>query len=154
MFICQSCIRECAKSIPGSILKQSLKSFLLRTFHNDTIKATPTPRPGVVQQKERPPSASSEGSMMRRPRPGKDDQKKNAQSLHYKRITDPLKLAEATLRLLRSDQREPALKRVRVFSRDAQCTVSWNHIINHDLSKGRVVEAIKTFNEVCRPCPA
>ncbi|MCJ1438991.1 hypothetical protein MMC27_008381 [Xylographa pallens] len=63
-------------------------------------------------------------------------------------LPDPLKLAENTLNLLRQDEHNKALEIVRYASRKMPCTVSWNHIIDYDMSKGRVTPAIKTYNEM------
>ena len=63
-------------------------------------------------------------------------------------LPDPLKLAENTLNLLRQDEHIKALEIVRYASRKMPCTVSWNHIIDYDMSKGRVTPAMKTYNEV------
>ncbi|MCJ1316927.1 hypothetical protein MMC15_002248 [Xylographa vitiligo] len=63
-------------------------------------------------------------------------------------LPDPLKLAENTLNLLRQDEHIKALEIVRYASRKMPCTVSWNHIIDYDMSKGRVSPAMKTYNEM------
>ncbi|KAL9118087.1 MAG: hypothetical protein Q9187_005372 [Circinaria calcarea] len=68
------------------------------------------------------------------------------QELRY--LRDPLKLAENTLSLLRQDAHQKALELVRVASRTMACTVSWNHIIDHDMAHGKVSAAIKTYNEM------
>ena len=76
------------------------------------------------------------------------------QELRY--LRDPLKLAENTVSLLRQDDHKKALELVRIASRTMACTVSWNHIIDYDMGRGKVSAAIKTYNEVsirlaCRP---
>jgi len=63
-------------------------------------------------------------------------------------LTDPLKLAKNTLDLLRRDEHLKALELTRLASRKMPCTVSWNHIIDYNMSKGRVSAASKTYNEV------
>ena len=59
-----------------------------------------------------------------------------------------MKLADLAWKILRQDNRAKALDMVRMASRDMACTVSWNHIIDYDMSKGRVNDAIKIYNEV------
>ena len=69
---------------------------------------------------------------------------------------DPLKLADEIRRRLKSrvhgkddQQNVNRVKQiVRAASRDMECVVSWNHIINHELAVQRVNSALKTFNEV------
>ncbi|MCJ1281408.1 hypothetical protein MMC26_000727 [Xylographa opegraphella] len=66
-------------------------------------------------------------------------------------LPDPLKLAEHTLDLLRQDEHIKALAIVKHASRIMPCTVSWNHIIDYNMSKGRVSPAMKTYNDVGSP---
>lgn len=68
---------------------------------------------------------------------------------HLTYLQDPLKLAEFVRRTLRDDDFETAEKVVRAASKNIQCTVSWNHLVDWQLSKGRMNAAIKTYNEVC-----
>ena len=63
-------------------------------------------------------------------------------------LPDPLKLASNTLNLLRQDDHIKALAVVRYASSKMPCTVSWNHIIDYNMSKGRVTPAMRTYNEV------
>ncbi|MCJ1477003.1 hypothetical protein MMC13_005674 [Lambiella insularis] len=63
-------------------------------------------------------------------------------------LPDPLKLADNTLSLLRQDDHGKALEIVRFASSRTPCTVSWNHIIDYNMSKGKVTQAIKTYNEM------
>ena len=69
------------------------------------------------------------------------------QELRY--LGDPLKLADHTVGLLKQDELQKALDIVRLASRTTTCVVSWNHIINYDMTKGKVASALKTYNEVC-----
>lgn len=63
-------------------------------------------------------------------------------------LRDPLKLGDRVVSLLREDLYFKALALVRLASRDLLCTVSWNHLIDWDMSKGKVVSAVKLYNEV------
>ena len=64
-------------------------------------------------------------------------------------LNDPLKLGDNTVKLLRQDEAEKALALVRLASKDIECTVSWNHLIDYLMSKGKVADATKLYNEVC-----
>lgn len=66
-------------------------------------------------------------------------------------LADPLKFAKNTLDLLRRDEHVKALELTRLASRKMPCTVSWNHLIDYDMSKGRVSAACKSYNEVRTP---
>lgn len=64
------------------------------------------------------------------------------------RLQDPVKLADFTVRLLRNGKKEQALELVRAASKDRQCTVSWNFIINDYMQAGKVHSAFQSFSEV------
>ena len=63
-------------------------------------------------------------------------------------LRDPVKLAGSTLGLLRRDEHDKALEIVRIASRTTACVVSWNHLIDYHVTKGRVAESLKIYNEV------
>jgi hypothetical protein len=64
-------------------------------------------------------------------------------------LGDPLKLANHVFNLLRQDKFDDAELLVRTASKSYPCTVSWNHLINWQLSQGKVNVAVKSYNEVC-----
>lgn len=63
--------------------------------------------------------------------------------------SDPVKLAEYIRKALKGDDFETALAVVRAASKGLSCTVSWNHLIDWQMSKGKMNAALKTYNEVC-----
>ncbi|KAL9096539.1 MAG: hypothetical protein Q9163_006433, partial [Psora crenata] len=66
-------------------------------------------------------------------------------------VRDPLKLADKVLNLLKRDSREDynkALALVRQASKSMPCTVSWNHLVDYNMSKGRVKGAVGVYNEM------
>ena len=60
-----------------------------------------------------------------------------------------MRLADHTVRLLRGNDFLKALEIVRLASKNVECTVSWNHLIDYEMSKARVNNALKLYNEVC-----
>ena len=68
--------------------------------------------------------------------------------LELMRLRDPLKLANHILGILQDDDAEKALELVRVASKDVECTVSWNHLIDYFMNQGKVNPALKLYNEV------
>lgn len=74
--------------------------------------------------------------------------KKSNLELEVRWLKDPVKLADHTVKLLREDDITKALDIVRLASKDVECTVSWNHLIDYEMSKARVNNAIKLYNEV------
>ena len=66
-------------------------------------------------------------------------------------LRDPMKLSEHTVTLLRKDEYQKALELVRMSSRTMACTVSWNHMLDYEMYKGRVSNAMKIYNDVRHP---
>ncbi|CAG8959434.1 hypothetical protein HYFRA_00001332 [Hymenoscyphus fraxineus] len=62
--------------------------------------------------------------------------------------SDPLKLAEYIRQTLQEDNFDKALAVVRAASRGLTCIVSWNHLIDWQMSKGKMNAALKTYNEM------
>ena len=69
-------------------------------------------------------------------------------ALEIRWLKDPARLADHTVQLLRGDDHLKALELVSLASKDMKCTVSWNHLIDYEMSKARVSSAIKLYNEV------
>lgn len=63
-------------------------------------------------------------------------------------LKDPRKLADYIHSLLRKDQYLKAYELVKMSSKDFPCTVSWNHLIDFEMSNGRVGNASKIYNDV------
>ncbi|KAL8743274.1 MAG: hypothetical protein Q9190_004356 [Brigantiaea leucoxantha] len=63
-------------------------------------------------------------------------------------LQDPLRLAENTVSLLQRNEYDKSLEIVRLASKDISCTVSWNHLINYDMSKGDIRKAHKLYLEM------
>lgn len=63
-------------------------------------------------------------------------------------LQDPLKLADHTITLLKKNDYHKALELVRMSSRNMACTVSWNHLLDYEMYKGRVSNAMKIYNDV------
>lgn len=74
--------------------------------------------------------------------------KKSNLELELRWLKDPVRLADHTVKLLRQDDFAKALEIVRLASKDVECTVSWNHLIDYEMSKARVSKAVKLYNEV------
>ncbi|KAI9721127.1 MAG: hypothetical protein M1812_002608 [Candelaria pacifica] len=68
------------------------------------------------------------------------------QELRY--LKDPMKLADHIRYTLRDENPEKSVELVRMASKDMQCTVSWNHIVDFQMTFGRVNAALKTYNEM------
>lgn len=69
-----------------------------------------------------------------------------SQELRY--LKDPLKLAGHVRFTLRSNELAKALALVRMASKDMECTVSWNHIIDWLMARRDVKAAFRIYNEM------
>ncbi|ESZ92967.1 hypothetical protein SBOR_6633 [Sclerotinia borealis F-4128] len=65
-----------------------------------------------------------------------------------KQLQDPLQLASYVRKLLSDDDFEKALLYVRAASKNVECVVSWNHLIEWQFSKDQLTPALKTYNEM------
>ncbi|KAK5160302.1 hypothetical protein LTR04_004561, partial [Oleoguttula sp. CCFEE 6159] len=74
------------------------------------------------------------------------DERRLRAELKY--LKDPLKLADHVRQVLRENDEEKAHALVRLASKDMQCTVSWNHVIDWQMSRNKVNAALKTYNEM------
>lgn len=63
-------------------------------------------------------------------------------------LKDPLKLAEHVHYTLRCDKPVKALDLCRVASRSMECIVSWNHVIDWNMKRNKIPEALKIYNEM------
>ncbi|KAF2111682.1 hypothetical protein BDV96DRAFT_499136 [Lophiotrema nucula] len=63
-------------------------------------------------------------------------------------LADPLELANFVKQQLGKDKPAEMLQLVQMASHEMQCIVSWNHIIDHCLAKGKVSLAVKTYNDM------
>ena len=76
----------------------------------------------------------------------RSDQAALEKELRY--LRDPMKLADYTVSLLRKDEDEKAYELVKMSSKNMACTVSWNHLMDYEMAKGRVANAMKIYNDV------
>ncbi|KAK0099992.1 hypothetical protein ONS95_013190 [Cadophora gregata] len=67
---------------------------------------------------------------------------------HLSLLNDPLKLADFVRQTLRKDDFAFAEEIVRAASKNTLCVISWNHLVEWQLSKGKMKAAISTFNEM------
>ena len=63
-------------------------------------------------------------------------------------LRDPVMLSQHVANRLRDDEYMQALDLVRVASSRMACGVSWNHLIDWNMAKGRVQQALKAYLEV------
>ncbi len=174
MLSCQECMRHCLQTVIGdsTIIRPSP-----RTVLTSILNAQPSVR-GYTTLFD--PSKEPEDELpsdRERSKPRSDFRKPDARqkwldergvrpatksppetsisdkviSKHLQYLNDPLKLSNFVRDKLRRDEFELALTLVHAASKNNQCTVSWNHLVDWQMSKGRMNAAIKTYNEVKLP---
>jgi pentatricopeptide repeat protein len=83
-----------------------------------------------------------------RPDPSISERDWNNRKRELRHLQDPLELAHFVKNELRKGKEAEMWQLVRMASHSMQCIVSWNHLIDHYLSKERVGEALKVYNDV------
>lgn len=181
MLTCHSCIKRCLQTIIGrpapfaslsssSTARISRRAFASNTYSESGHQKSSSPQrddkvwtiakpsshlPHSRFEQNRQEWLKSRGtrppSKALKRRPNLDTE--SAMQKHFQYLQDPLKLSEYIRRTLRNDDFETAEKVVQYASKTLQCVVSWNHLVDWQLSKGRMNGAIKTFNEVWRVVP-
>jgi hypothetical protein len=177
MLTCHNCIRRCLQTVIGDSAVLSISSPIRNHIatnysrHKYTRSYAVASSHRQLPQSSSPPSSNYAKALERSAKIRTDTQKKWLDSRgtrpahkkdldqnfvirkHLQYLKDPLKLAEyvrKSLRTSRDDDFEETLEVVRAASKDTECIVSWNHLIEWQLSKGRMNAAIKTYNEVFR----
>ena len=157
MFKCSSCVRTLTRillgepSIPLKSVLNTSRSAKGRPYdavssHTRRYSSTTSKRQNVqvaaVQQ-----SREAEWNPDWRAKKEMQIKKRNLLTeLDY--LRDPTLLAQNVSNRLRDDEYAQALDLVRVASSRMSCVVSWNHLIDWNMAKGRVQQALKTYLEV------
>lgn len=82
----------------------------------------------------------------RDPRMSEQDWSRRRRELRH--LQDPLELAEFVAKELQKDKVYEMKQLVIMASHSMECVVSWNHIINYLLTKSKVTDALKIYNDV------
>jgi hypothetical protein len=72
----------------------------------------------------------------------------NRRRREMQHLADPLALATFVKKELMKDKDTEMLQLVQMASHSMQSVVSWNHLIDYHLAKGRVSQAFKIYNDV------
>ena len=159
MFICRACLHSIHDATPEVLNTK----FLLRSFTSATSskRRTVWPRRGYATEaipfenssRHAIPPTTVKRTHLSPAKPSSDTEvagslSKASLEQEIRWLKDPLKLGDYTVKLLRQDDVGKALGLVRLASKDIACTVSWNHLIDYFMSKGKVADATKLYNEV------
>ena len=100
-------------------------------------------------RRSREPVALNRWYGRRDPAMSQQDWDRRIKELQY--LADPLELATFVKAQLGKDKVTESLQLVRMASHSMQCIVSWNHIIDYQLAKGKTAQAFKIYNEASFP---
>lgn len=162
MLHCTACIQRCLRSIfldalpHHALLKPPLRFdwtpnaprdalWFRRRYATEAIKTRGHRHDGSNIM---PVLATPHESLSNRTRREPSIFKEKDLGLELQWVKDPLKLSTKTVDLLRNDEYGKVVALLRLASREMDCTVSWNHLIDYDMTKGKVTVAIKKYNEV------
>ena len=160
MLECSACIRRCIRTIFTDVLDshRPLQHSRQRLLPQHPSRSAWIRRGYAVEATQlehrpaqTPPLPTPYVGRSNRPTKQETPYKKKSLQEELRWLKDPLKLAENVIVLLRRDEFQKALELVRLASKDIQCTVSWNHLVDYEMSKGRVTNASKIYNEVYIP---
>ena len=165
MLDCNACIRACIRTILSDIVNTPrfpkpptrIPTFIASNRTPPWQRRRYATAATAVQEVSRHTNLPSQFRVRTRPEEivGKDIEfKRSALEEELRYLKDPVKLADHTVSLLRQDVHQKALEIVRLGSKRMECTVSWNHLVDYEMSKGRVNSAMKFYNEVQTPYPA
>ena len=147
MLLCKYCSRNLFKAVivdlPASQPISSSRLF----FSNARLKSNKPLRRLADDRQASQPTSTKNAPQDREITPGDGDKRRELE-IELKYLQDPVKLAQRVHRLLAENNVQWALKIAQFASKDRSCTVSWNHIINHEMKQERTSSALKIYNDV------
>ena len=171
MLECSACIQRCIRTIlsdinataapPALISRASprhLRSYntpswrVSRTYATEAFRQPPVTHsiPADLVPSQAPDGDLEDAPTRRSPVPERLYSESNLKR-ELVWLSDPLRLAQEVVKLLKLDSDQGYAKAeglVRLASKQMACTVSWNHLIDYDMSKGSVKQALKHYQEV------
>ncbi|KAI0191236.1 hypothetical protein EV127DRAFT_428959 [Xylaria flabelliformis] len=151
MFICRACLRKASNNVSRHSLYRNLKTgrYSLPSPSSRTYAAAAThaPSPDTTNAVIAPELiTSSEFRDSKAPALGRSADWAARKELEY--LSDPLHIANRVKTALDKDNFELAALITRKASKNNSVTVSWNHLIDYELQRGRLHAAIKLYNEM------
>ncbi|ROW14954.1 hypothetical protein VPNG_03384 [Cytospora leucostoma] len=148
MYVCRACLRKASTSLPRQIpaaqgaapLRSFATTSLLREDQNDDWQHF---QAEVKRQEKQMPAADREAEKKKQ-----QEKMRRATKIELSYAKDPYHIADNVQTKLKGGEFEKALLLTREASRDKQCVVSWNHLIEYEFKKQKIHAAIKLFNEM------
>lgn len=149
MFVCRSCLRKASKDIPHQLASIPNTTAPWRAFATSSF---------LQKDKDHDWSqfkAAAKRAVKEMPADDRDEYKRKAQErmrratkIELKMASDPYHIADNVVATLKRGEFEKALLFTQGASRDKQCVVSWNHLIDHEFKNNKLHSALKLYQEV------
>ncbi|KAI0115946.1 hypothetical protein GGR51DRAFT_502664 [Nemania sp. FL0031] len=157
MFTCTACLRRVFYTLSGHSLPKHINTSRYNLPpYRITAKPTRSSRRYATVAPHTPSADTTTGSIAtltstghgehRAPALGRSTQWAARKELEY--LNDPLHIANRVRIALNKDNFELAAGITRQASKDNNVTVSWNHLIDYQLQKGRIHAGFKLYNEM------
>ncbi|KAL1589625.1 hypothetical protein WHR41_01740 [Cladosporium halotolerans] len=162
MFECRSCALRCMRAIAGDAVtaRQPIQQRLILTPHlhqrissssYSTAAGQQVPKGhdalGEVHEGRDIPATKGVQQSETKAR-GIQIENKKALEMELRWLKDPLKLSEHVKYTLRCEKPDKALDLCRVASKEMNCVVSWNAVIDWLMRKSKINDALKIYNEM------
>ena len=159
MLECRACVLRCIRAIAGDAFKSHhvarrrlsltprLPHEALRKYASPAIAAKNEDDvllPGKQPIREESGSGNSNGKKQK----SVAIRDEKALKIELKWLSDPVKLAEHVHYTLRNSKPDKALDLCRLASKKQEVIVSWNHVVDWYMSKGKIDDALKVYNEM------
>ncbi|KAM7185372.1 hypothetical protein V8F33_012424 [Rhypophila sp. PSN 637] len=147
MFVCRACLRKGLGALPYARTTEARLVSSLRTLPNHGFRRRTF---ATVSQ----PPARIETNDVTKAVPDDHEDSPSMKRLewvvnkHLQYLKDPKLIADHVKATLQKDKFLEALLLTRKASRNTKVTVSWNHLIDHQMKQQRLHAAIKLYNEM------
>ncbi len=146
MLLCRACARRAYSAVFAATLRPEGSSrHILRPIASQTTWRPPG-RLGVVTAAQLlEPQDTEEGLPGRKAKPSSLEW---AVKKQLKYMDDPFVIGRRVEKVLAEHNFDEAVLLTRQASKKASVVVSWNHLIEYEMKRGRLNHAIKLYNEV------
>ncbi|ROV98182.1 hypothetical protein VSDG_04382 [Cytospora chrysosperma] len=149
MYVCRSCLKKASTNLPRQLPVAPNVTAHWRTFATTSF---------LRQDKDHDWSKfKTEAKRQVRDMPADDrrdfkrksmERMRRATKIELQWAKDPYHIAENVVTKLKDAEFEKALLLTREASRDKQCVVSWNHLIEHEFKNYKLHSAMKLYHEM------
>lgn len=147
MLECRPCLQRCLRAVANDTRRLSHHYRPVLTPHLAPSQPFRSASNNTALTRDEPRSLAAGDGLITK-HTAKDATTETALKLELRYLRDPLKLADHVRHTLRGNDVDKALGLCRMASKDMACTVSWNHCVDWHMARGKVVDAMKIYNEM------